>query len=143
MKHVFKAFYTFFQLLLEGECAHSRVDKNKSGTYCPDCGYQVQVQWSVVRCRTCTSKRLPKQRLDGKVAPMFKYCNHCGGVDYQVIKKHSVNAHELPYALMVKEIDYSEHHRPQKEYVKPTVNPFASAIDGFHVVEGQVVHNHN
>lgn len=138
---LFVALYAFCKHLFETPCEHSRV--NKSGGYCPDCGYQVRILWAMIRCRRCTARRLPRRDLDGSVAPMFRYCRHCGSADFQLIKKPRIHAHEMTYAVNVKDVDYtsdngSEHRGDPFRGVPKPANPFEAYADS-RVVEGEVV----
>lgn len=135
-----KALYAFYQTLFGSECEHHRVqavagEANKSG-FCPDCGYKVLLMWTLCRCRTCGSKRHPRQGMDGRIAPLYRYCQHCGEADYQVIKRDKINVHEMTYAILTKEIDYSEERvsKPKRAH-----NPF-ELHPGLNIVEGEVLH---
>lgn len=133
-----KALYAFYQTLLSHECEHTRVTSTpgqpaKAG-YCPDCGYKVAMVWTLCRCRTCGSKRHPKKQIDGRVSTLYKFCQHCGESDFQIIKKEKINIHEMPYALLTKEIDYAEERIPSP---KRAANPFE--LPRLDIVEGEVV----
>lgn len=137
---LFRAIVAFWQTLLTRECEHKRLtavpgQPGKSG-YCPDCGYKVAILWTLCRCRTCGSKRHPRQSLDGRVSPLYKYCQHCGQSDYQLIKKDRINVHEMPYAILNKEINYVEERlgNPRK-----APNPF-EMYGKLDIVEGEVLH---
>lgn len=139
-----RAIYAFYRQLFGGECEHPRLrDKMTSGdkpcAFCPDCGYRVAMMWALVRCRNCVAKRTPKKNLDSSVGPMFRYCEHCGSTDFQIIKKTRLHAHEMPYAVMSAEIDYTDERPHQKEYA-PKENPFA-AYSTSPVVEGEVLNS--
>lgn len=134
-----KALYAFYQTLLARECEHKQVKANPghaSRGYCPDCGYKVILLWTLCRCRTCGSKRHPKQSLDGRIAPLYKYCQHCGQSDFQIIKRDKINVHEMPYAILTREIDYSEERLTQP---KRAHNPFEVKKKGLNIVEGEVL----
>ena len=84
-----KAAYAFYINLFERDCEHKQVTA-KPGTHnavghCPDCGYKIAMLWTLVRCRTCGAKRHPKTAIDGRVSPLYRYCQHCGEHDYQII----------------------------------------------------------
>ena len=147
-----RALYAFYRQLFGAECEHPHLrektasgplDHGIKGTFCPDCGYKVAMLWTMVRCRNCISKRTPRKCLDGSVGPLYRYCEHCGSTDYQVIKKQRLAAHEVPYAMLCADVDYSEERCTGKQYQSPINNrldnPFA-AFSGAAVVEGEVVH---
>lgn len=150
-----RALYAFYRQLVGGECEHARLrdqctSGKKTGTFCPDCGYNVQMLWAMVRCRNCIGKRIPRKNLDGTVAPMYRYCEHCGSTDFQVIKKPRLAAYEMPYAVMCAEVDYSEGRQPTganplppKEYRSPRYNrlnnPFAIFSGENNIVDGEVI----
>lgn len=137
-----RALYAFYRHLFGAECEHPHLrDKmthgEQCGGFCPDCGYKVAMKWAMVRCRNCVSKRTPKKNLDGSIGPMYRYCEHCGSTDFQVIKKAKLHAHEMPYAVMSAEVDYSDEQPRKKVYTPPKENPFAAFANN--VVEGEVV----
>lgn len=133
------AFYAFFKALLHTDCAHERINRNQSGSYCPDCGYQVHVTWTMLRCRKCTAKRLPRKDLDGSVVPMYHFCQHCGTHDTQIVKKVNINPHEMPYAILTKDVDYlNDTIRP----VERPHNPFEVLSKEAKVFDGEVVKKH-
>lgn len=138
---LFKALAAFYQTLFGGECEHKRVQPapglgNRSG-YCPDCGYKILLLWTLCRCRTCGSKRHPARGMDGRgrIRPLYRYCQHCGQADYQIIKREKINMHEMPYAILTKEIDYREERivNPKRAH-----NPF-ELHKGLNIVEGKVL----
>lgn len=138
---VVKALYAFYSHLFYSECEHKQVETAaghaKRKGFCPDCGYKIALLWTICRCRTCGSKRQLRKNLDGRVMPLSRYCQHCGEIDYQIVKKEKINVHEMPYALLSKEIDYSEERLQTSRRAE---NPFQKAQGrGFHVVEGEVV----
>lgn len=134
-----KALAAFYQTLFYRDCEHKRVTSRKgepaSAAFCPDCGYKVQVMWTLCRCRTCGSKRHPKLNVDGRVSTLYKYCQHCGQADYQIIKKDKINVHEMSYALLTKEVNYAEERLFKPKH---THNPF-EAVRGLDIVEGEVL----
>lgn len=131
-----KALAAFYQMLWRAECEHRRMpgQGDKSG-YCPDCGYKVVLLWTLCRCRTCGSKRYPTQGLDGRIRPLYRYCQHCGQPDYQIIKRQKIHGHEMPYAILSREIDYTEERLSKP---KRAPNPF-ELRPCFNVVEGEVL----
>ena len=136
---MFKALIAFYQTLFGGDCDHKRVQAapgqaNRSG-YCPDCGYKILLLWTLCRCRTCGSKRHPSKGMDGRIRPLYRYCQHCGQSDYQIIKREKINVHEMPYAILCKEIDYRE-----ERIISPrrSKNPF-ELYKGLNIVEGEVL----
>ena len=137
-----RAFYAFCRHLFGAECEHAKLrDKfthgHKAGGFCTDCGYKVAMMWAMLRCRNCVAKRTPRKNLDGSIGPMYRYCEHCGSTDFQIIKKSKLHSHEMPYAVMCAEVDYSEEQPRKKVYAAPKTNPFA-AYSGS-VVDGEVV----
>lgn len=138
---IVRALVAFYQTLFYRECEHKRVTSRPGESahsgYCPDCGYKVLLMWTLCRCRTCGSKRHPKLGMDGRVSTLYRYCQHCGQADYQIVKKEKLNVHEMPYAILTKEIDYSEERLPNP---KRAHNPFeAYRGRGLDIVEGEVL----
>jgi NMD protein affecting ribosome stability and mRNA decay len=137
---LFKALTAFYQTLFYRECEHKRVTartgESAHSGFCPDCGYKILLMWTLCRCRTCGSKRHPKIGVDGRISALYKYCQHCGQADYQIIKKDRINVHEMVYAILTKEIDYSEERLPNPKKRQP--NPF-EAYRGLDIVEGEVL----
>ncbi len=149
---IIKALAAFYTALVHQDCEHPRVappgSSCRSGhnqahatetpsTYCEDCGYKVRALWSICRCRTCGGKRQPKRGMDRRIRPLYRYCQHCGQTDFQLIKKDRINVHEMPYALLTKEIDYTEERQPSP---KRAANPFVAAYRQLDIVEGEVLH---
>ena len=137
-----KAIYAFCDALLTRECEHPRINNLQSGCFCPDCGYKIKVVWTIVRCRTCASRRLPRKTPDGKVKPTFRYCQHCGSSEYQLLHKQRLHVHELMYAIAIKEIDYSTDEKSalgEFESAPNLHNPFRKTRANFDVVEGEVL----
>jgi NMD protein affecting ribosome stability and mRNA decay len=134
-----KALYAFWRTLFARECEHKRVapipGQPARSAYCPDCGYKIAIMWTLCRCRTCGSKRHPKQNIDGHVSTLYRYCQHCGEANYQIVKKDRINVHEMPYAVLCKEIDYAEERLGNP---KRAPNPF-EAYRGGPIVEGEVL----
>lgn len=134
-----KALAAFYQTLFSRDCEHKQIQptsgKGCGSAFCPDCGYKIQVMWTLCRCRTCGSKRYPKLGADGRISTLYKYCQHCGQADYQIIKKDKINVHEMSYALLTREIDYAEERLFKP---KTTTNPF-EGVKGLDIVEGEVL----
>jgi hypothetical protein len=135
-----RAFYAFYRTLVERECEHRQIASPPGATrtsgFCPDCGYQVRIGWTFCRCRTCGSKRHPKQEPDGRISPLYRYCQHCGQADYQIIRKERIHAYEMPYAILTKEIDYTEERRQPSAH--RAENPF-EIYRRLDIVEGEVL----
>jgi hypothetical protein len=135
-----RAFYAFYRALLERECEHPHISARpgdpKSSGYCPDCGYLIEMRWTLCRCRTCGSKRYPRKTLDGRIEAQFKYCQHCGQADYQLLRKERIHLYEMPYAILGKEINYDE-ERPTPPRRKAD-NPF-EIYHSLNIVEGEVL----
>lgn len=144
---ILQAFAAFCQALRADECEHSALTSRRDGdvcsSYCPDCGYKVLLLWTLCRCRTCGSRRIPKRGLDGGISPQHRYCRHCGQSDYRIVKKRRLTIHEIPYAVLTPEVDYTEESFPPPECKtrrREVNNPFTAASTGPHVVEGTVLH---
>ena len=111
-------------------------------SFCPDCGYKIKLLWGMAKCRDCGSKQVPQKKVDGHIAPLNKYCRHCGSSAYYLLKKEKIDAYELVYAISLKEIDYSEERQaPQAPPKVPIFGaqskaPRSSKLD---IVEGEVI----
>jgi len=126
-----RALYAFYKTLFWENCTHSRVSTNASHTvHCQDCGYPVRVLWTLIRCRTCGGKRLPSQAPDGAITPQYRYCQHCGSPDYQLMKRSKIHSHELSYAVALKEIDYQYEQSPITAHRVYGPNPFTESHQG-------------
>ncbi len=121
-----KAFYAFYNELIQQDCAHLRVNISKSACFCPDCGYKVKLLWAQVKCRGCNSRRVPKKSFDGSVSPLHKYCRYCGAGDVRLVKKNKIESHELAYSVALKEVDYTEEKRNDKKISAHTGSSTAS-----------------
>jgi hypothetical protein len=144
---LFKALAAFYTALFNDECEHPRVAppgmtpdgaSRPHSSFCPDCGYKIRALWSLCRCRTCGAKRQPKRGMDGRISPLYRYCQHCGQTDFQLIKRERIHVHEMPFALLTKEIDYTEERRPSPKRTAP--NPFNLSDRTLDIVEGEVLH---
>ncbi|MBX2860628.1 MAG: DUF2321 domain-containing protein [Vampirovibrio sp.] len=139
----YRAFYAFYQSLLDNQCHHPQYRPSRQDGHCPDCGYKVHTVWTIIRCQTCGSKRIPKKCMDGQIRPVHKHCSHCGSVEFHLSKKTKIDAYELVYAISSKEIDYSEPRRlvdppPQWPGPQSPKSPYPS----YHyprIFEGEVV----
>src|SRR5690242_10790418 len=143
---LFKAVAAFYSALFNSDCDHPLVappgaapdgSSRPYKTFCPDCGYKIRALWSLCRCRTCGAKRQPKQGMDGRVRPLYRYCQHCGQTDFQLIKRDRIHAYEMPYAILTKEIDYTEERMATP---KRPANPFEAPTRTLDIVEGEVLH---
>ena len=76
--------------------------------------------------------------MDGRIRPLYRYCQHCGQTDFQLIKRDRIHAHEMPYALLTKEIDYTEERKPSSK--RRANNPFDLSERTLDIVEGEVLH---
>lgn len=118
-----RALRAFFSTLLgEGECYHSRVNLAQTPCYCPDCGYQVRIEWLFAHCRGCNARRLLKQTLAKGVRPLHQYCRHCGQEGFRIVKKTRIEAYELMYALSVKSTVYGS--GPDADSIEVAANLF-------------------
>lgn len=116
-----------FMMVLAGAggCEHRRVNLMEAPTYCQDCGYMVRIEWLMVQCRRCQSKRVPCKTFLGQIKPLQPYCRHCGYDGFRIVKKEHIDAYELMYALSEMTTVYAE----EKELQKPAVrNPFRTKV---------------
>jgi len=56
-----------------------------------------------------------------------------------LIKRERIHAHELPYAILTKEIDYTEERRTTPQQAARSDNPFEAAYRTLNIVEGEVL----
>lgn len=144
MLRLLRALHAFCRALLESECLHARLPNVsgsgvKSPVYCPDCGYPVRLWWALCRCRTCGSKRPARRDTDGRIRARHRYCVHCGQAGYRLIRKERIQLHEMPYAVLTRDIDDRE-NEPALD--KRAANPFADGLAAgtqLDVVEGVVI----
>lgn len=114
-----------------------------AGSRCPDCGYMVKPVWVLLKCRGCNVKRLPKPvstpsldeslpqslPLEHQLEPLDRCCRQCGSSAIRVQKRDSIEAYDLPYAVLMKEIDYREEVQlpsVQATVNTPQANPYGS-----------------
>ncbi len=84
------------------KCSHDRVYPLASGSFCPDCGYQIKIFWQILRCDCCSSKRkafFSRSRL----IPVEKFCTKCGSSEFYIEKKEKVQFFDYEYAVILKE----------------------------------------
>ncbi|MFA6988726.1 MAG: hypothetical protein WC197_01540 [Candidatus Gastranaerophilaceae bacterium] len=85
------------------ECTHSNVSYGKEMSYCPDCGELISINWYLLRCNCCNTKRIGYLR-NGEVYPVTQYCENCGNHNYSVEKLNKINYFDLHYAVAKTEI---------------------------------------
>jgi Zn finger protein HypA/HybF involved in hydrogenase expression len=103
-----RALLAFCKSLVSEPCHHPKVISTAQASYCPDCGDRIRLVWALVYCKDCGIRRIPRIGLDNDVAPLHRYCKECGSVGFRVVKKPEILAHEIPYSISIKEIDYTE-----------------------------------
>ncbi len=134
-----KAFKAFWRVILEGGgCEHLQINLLQLPTICPDCKYQVKIQWILIFCQNCHAKRVPRKTSLGDIKPVFQFCRHCGQAEYQLVRKDRIEAYELVYAVCVKStanVDEPVSHE------SPIQSPFytSAQIEGQEIYEAEVV----
>jgi len=89
-------------LINQKKCTHDKIIPSNSGNYCPDCGKQVVIQWHIVRCDGCCSKR-KSYLVKNKLSPVENFCTKCGSPDYYVEEKEQIEFFDYDYATMIRE----------------------------------------
>jgi hypothetical protein len=98
-----KIINTILHFLQKQECTHPNISYGKEMSYCPDCGKLIGINWYLLRCSCCNTKRAGYLR-DGEIYPTVKYCENCGNQNYSVEKIDKINYFDLHYAVAKTEI---------------------------------------
>lgn len=93
-------FMIYLSLLLFNfrKCKHEKITPLSSGSYCPDCGLKIEINWHLIRCAKCQSKRRGLSGLD-KVYPLDKYCSKCGEYHYFIDTVDKVEFFDISIAV--------------------------------------------
>ena len=70
-------------LMTKNKCSHEKITPNSIGKFCPDCGKEINITWSILRCKHCSTKRASYKRF-GMVLPVDRFCSRCGSTHYFV-----------------------------------------------------------
>ena len=90
-------------LKFKSECKHERFSADKDIGYCPDCGELIENQWYIMRCSCCGVKHRAIVK-NGKLVPLDKFCENCGGRDFIVERVDKINFVDINYAVLVKAV---------------------------------------
>lgn len=83
------------------KCKHNKVTPFSAGSFCPDCGKEIQISWLILRCSCCETKRRANVVFNNLV-PRDKYCIKCGGSTYYRETKEKIDFFELEYSAISK-----------------------------------------
>ena len=89
------------------ECRHEKVSAEKDICYCPDCGELIENQWYIMRCTCCGVKHKCIVR-HGKIVPVDKFCENCGGREFVAERVDKINFIDINYAVLVKTVVTNE-----------------------------------
>jgi hypothetical protein len=140
----FKAVAAFFNVLAHQSCHHTGVQLQQpagkspmAGVRCTHCGYKIKLVWVMLKCHGCSAKRHPKPAagyinetvpIDTQFSALTPCCRHCGSSGIKVSKRDAIDAHDLPYALLLKEVDYRDEVEPDHvPAMQPTLTSPAKA----------------
>lgn len=134
-----KAFREFLRVCFDqSECIHPRVNLIHGPCHCPDCGYKVKIMWNMLLCRGCDTRLVSQKSMLGEVKPLHTYCRHCGGDRYKLIKKSTIEAYELIYAISEMVTGFGEDESQWQPAVK---NPFtvSANIQDEDIIDAEIV----
>lgn len=83
------------------KCKHTNITPLSAGSYCPDCGKEIQIDWMLLRCSCCNSKR-EARIIFNSIKPKSKYCIKCGSPECYVEKKETIEYFDVHYAVISK-----------------------------------------
>lgn len=78
------------------------MDPHSLGSFCPDCGKEIDFSWYILRCKCCLSKKKAHLIYDFAV-PTEKFCSKCGTAGYFIEKKQKIDINDIHYAILIKE----------------------------------------
>jgi hypothetical protein len=83
---------------------------------------------------------LATQEADGRIRARHRYCPHCGQEGYRLVRKERIHLHEMPYAVLTRDIDDREGESvPDKRTRNPFADGRVAAGKALDIVEGVVV----
>ena len=85
------------------ECRHENFSADREIGYCPDCGELIENQWYILRCSCCGVKHRAIVK-HGKIVPIGKFCENCGGHDFVAERIDKINFIDINYAVLVKAV---------------------------------------
>jgi len=88
----------------KSECSHPDITPENSGKYCPNCGKRVIIEWYLIRCSCCNTKRYGAL-VNGSIVPYDKFCFNCGESEYYTEKLSKVSFYDIDYAVIIKKVD--------------------------------------
>lgn len=97
---LFLKFLLFFSK--RPQCLHEKITPHSIWNFCPDCGKEISINWFILRCRSCSSKRSASLYMNTLI-PTDKHCSKCGCNNFYVEKKEKVDFFDLHFAVMTKE----------------------------------------
>ena len=85
-------------LFFKNACKHTKVNPfYQHEKYCPDCGKRVSVEWHIIRCSGCFTKRSGYHLYDEYI-PHERFCKRCGEENFFVEIKDNIQIFEFAYA---------------------------------------------
>lgn len=85
------------------ECKHEKFSADRDIGYCPDCGELIENQWFIMRCSCCGVKHRAIVK-HGKIVPLEKFCENCGGHEFVVERVNKINFIDINYAVLMKTV---------------------------------------
>ena len=84
------------------KCQHEKITPLSTCKYCPDCGKEISINWFILRCNSCSSKR-ESMLYFNTLVPAHKHCSKCGCSGFYIEKKEHLDFFDLNFAVMTKE----------------------------------------
>lgn len=93
------------------KCSHRKLTPFSPGSFCPDCGREIEIAWMILRCTCCNTKRKAKV-IFNSIRPQDKYCIKCGTSECEIQRKETLEFFDVEYAIISKkEADNPVKHR--------------------------------
>jgi hypothetical protein len=113
--------------ITDNSCKHTKLNPlNVHDNYCPDCGKQVVIDWYIIRCTECSTKR-SGYHLYNDYLPGDKFCKRCGSNKYKVEIRQEIQFYEYVYAsYKMREVAQEVKPAVKKSKTRVWVEPSAS-----------------
>ncbi len=110
----YRLFYAVFS------CNHANAPFTEGKSICPDCGRTVILQWAVLRCEFCQTKRASRF-IFRTVFPLENYCTACGQNETRLDYLENPAYYHLHKAILVVQDEHAYLNRHQAFTGKPKV----------------------
>lgn len=93
---MFNFFFRYFN-----KCSHKKLMPFSAGSFCPDCGREVEITWLIPRCECCNTRRKAKVVFNS-LHTEDKFCIKCGGSGFYTESKTELELFDVDYAIISK-----------------------------------------